>query len=104
VLLPSNPLPQAGLLVEAIQLDAAEVQPRHDPYDPALIDNRQMPVPPVLHQPQCFDRHLAWRHRVGIGGHDIGQGRASRTFSFCEHPVNGIAAGENTDQTAIAVR
>ena len=57
----------------------------------------------VFHQPQRFDRHLARGHRVGIRCHNLGQRRADRAFSFCEHPVNGITAGKNTHQTAIAV-
>jgi hypothetical protein len=48
---PSNALPQAGLLIEPIQFEAAKVKPRDDPDDLAIIDDRQMAVAVVFHQP-----------------------------------------------------
>ena len=38
----SNALPQTGLLVEAIQLDAAEVEAGNDPDHFTLVNDRQM--------------------------------------------------------------
>jgi CO/xanthine dehydrogenase Mo-binding subunit len=90
IVAPSDPLPQAGLLVEAIEFDAAEIESRNDPHHFAAIDYRKVAIAPVLHQPQRFDRRLARRDRVGIRCHDLGELRPRRALSLCQHPVNRI--------------
>src|ERR1700751_5450848 len=57
-----------------------------------------MPVAAVFHQPQCFDRDLARRHRGGIRRHDLAQGRADGALSLGKHTVNGVTACEYADE------
>src|SRR5215471_2357751 len=90
----SHALPQTGLLIEAIQLNAAEIKPRNDADDFAIVDDWQMAVATVFHEPECFDRDLARRYRVGIKSHNLGEHRSRGAFSLSEHAVNGITAGE----------
>jgi len=48
---PSNPFPQTGFLIQAIQFDAAEIEAGNNAHDPAPIDNRHVAITPMLHQP-----------------------------------------------------
>jgi len=48
---PLDPLPQTGLLVEAIEFDAAEIETRDDSHHFAVIDDRHMAIASILHQP-----------------------------------------------------
>ena len=99
----SNALPQTGLLVEAIKFHAAEIKPGNDADDFAIVDDWQMAVATVFHEPECFDRDLARRYRVGIKSHNLGEHRSRGAFSLSEHAVNGITAGENSQETLIAI-
>ncbi len=46
---PLDPLPQAGLFIQAIQFDAGEVEARDDPHDLLALDDGQMAITPILH-------------------------------------------------------
>src|SRR6516225_5134349 len=100
---PSNALPQAGLLVEAIQLKAAEVEAGNNPDDLAIVDDWQMAEAAVFHQPQSLYRRVAGRHRVGITGHDLGQGGSVGILALRQHAVHGVTAGEDADEAAISL-
>lgn len=53
---PSHTLPEAGLLVEAIQFYAAEVEARNDPDYFAIVNDRQMAAAAVFHEAERVDR------------------------------------------------
>jgi len=54
-----DPLPETSLFVQAIEFDTAEIETRNDPYDLAVINDRLMPIVPVLRKPQRLDRRFA---------------------------------------------
>ena len=62
----SKPFPEAGLFVEAVELGAAEVEARDDAHNLLVIDDRQVPIAVVFHQPQGFDRQLARAASYGV--------------------------------------
>jgi hypothetical protein len=45
----SNSFPEASLLVEPIEFEAAEIIARHDPDDFTAVDNRHVAVTAVFH-------------------------------------------------------
>src|SRR5579883_237481 len=99
----SDALPEAGFFVEAIQLYAAEIEPRDNADDPAVLDDRHMAMAAILHQSQRLDRQFAWRQGFGVGRHDFGQRGVGRIFAFGEDAVNRVAAGKDADQATLLV-
>jgi hypothetical protein len=46
----SDPFPETGLLVEAIQFETTEIETRNNPDDLSAFDNRQVPLAAVFHE------------------------------------------------------
>src|SRR5438067_662746 len=98
----SNSFPEARLLIEPIEFEAAEIKPRDDPYDFAIINNRYVAVAAVFHTPQYLDRHRTRRHRFRITRHDVGQFRTGGAFSLRKDAVNGVAPGKDAYEAPVA--
>src|SRR5215469_13342040 len=94
----SYALPDSGLLVEPVPLEAAEVAARDDADDALALDHRKMAVAAIAHQAQRLDRGAPRRDGVGIARHDVGKRGLAGATALGQDAADRVPSGEDSDE------
>ncbi len=96
-------LGESRFLVDTRFLRTAKIAAGNNPEELSARDDRDVAVAAVLHLEQGVHRRFVGPDRVRILGHHVGKACRCGIASLREHPAHSVAAGKDSDKTAIVI-
>src|SRR5579862_3733862 len=96
-------LPKPRLLIEPVDLDAAEIGFRDDANDLVVLDDRDVAAARMVHQAEGIDGRARRGNAYGLRGHHIGERRRLSILALGDDASDRIAPRKNADEPVVLV-